>query len=97
MVLGYAALQAHLREHPVAGRPIDGYTPAQRCFLAWGQLWAAKVNEGALRQNLPVDGHPPGVYRMAAPSQHQSAFHEALGIRAGDRMWLDPDQRVKLW
>ena len=66
-------------------------------ILAWAQLWAAKVNEGALRQLLPVDGHPPGVYRMAAPSQHEPAYYEAFGIRAGDRMWLAPGDRVTIW
>ena len=95
--MGYAALQEHLREHPEANRTIDGFTPPQRCFLAWGQLWADKMNEGAMRQILPVDGHPPGVYRMAAPSQHEKAFYEAFGIRAGDRMWLDPNDRVTIW
>ena len=97
VALGYAALQQHLREHPEANRSIDGFTPPQRCFLAWGQLWADKANEGAMRQLLPVDGHPPGVYRMAAPSQHEKAFYEAFGIRAGDRMWLDADDRVTIW
>ena len=50
VALGYAALQEHLRDHPEANRTIDGFTPPQRCFLAWGQLWADKANEGALRQ-----------------------------------------------
>lgn len=59
-------------------------------------LRAAKANEGAMRQILPVDPHPPGVYRMAAPSQHEQAFYEAFGIRAGDRMWLDPKDRVRI-
>ncbi len=76
---------------------VKDVTPPQRCFLAWAQLWADKVNEGALRQNLPVDGHPPGVYRMAAPSQHEKAFYEAFAIRAGDRMWLDANDRVTIW
>ena len=97
VALGYAALQEHLREHPDANRTVDGFTPSQRCFLAWGQLWAAKANEGAMRQNLPTDSHPPGVYRMAAPSQHEKGFYEAFGIRAGDRMWLDPGERVTIW
>jgi putative endopeptidase len=97
VALGYAALQEHLREHPAANRTIDGFTPSQRCFLAWGQLWAAKANEGAMRQTLPTDGHPPGVYRMAAPSQHEKDFYEAFGIRAGDRMWLDPNHRITIW
>ena len=38
-----------------------------------------------------------GVYRMAAPAQHEKAFYEAFGIRAGDRMWLDPSDRVTIW
>jgi predicted metalloendopeptidase len=97
VALGYAALREHLRDHPGANRTIDGFTPPQRCFLAWAQLWADKTNEGAMRQLLPVDGHPPGVYRMAAPSQHEKAFYEAFGIRAGDRMWLDPSERVTIW
>ncbi|MFO1414182.1 MAG: M13 family metallopeptidase [Burkholderiales bacterium] len=95
--LGYAALQAHLRDHPEANRSVDGFTPSQRCFLAWAQLWADKMNEGVMRQLLPVDGHPPGVYRMAAPAQHEKGFYEAFGIRPGDRMWLDPQQRVTIW
>ena len=97
VALGYAALQEHLREHPAAARTIDGFTPSQRCFLAWAQLWAAKANEGAMRQSLPTDAHPPGVYRMAAPSQHEKGFYEAFGIRAGDRMWLAPSDRVTIW
>ncbi|MFO1313051.1 MAG: M13 family metallopeptidase [Burkholderiales bacterium] len=97
VALGYAALQEHLREHPEENRAVDGFTPSQRCFLAWAQLWADKVNEGALRQILPVDGHPRGIYRMAAPSQHEKAFYEAFGIRAGDRMWLDVRDRVTIW
>jgi predicted metalloendopeptidase len=97
IALGYAALQQHLREYPDANRTIDGFTPSQRCFIAWAQLWPDKTNEGAMRQILPVDPHPPGVYRMAAPSQHEQAFYEAFGIRAGDRMWLDPSDRVTIW
>jgi predicted metalloendopeptidase len=97
VAFGYAALQEHLREHPEANRTLDGFTPPQRCFLAWAQLWADKMNEGVMRQLLPVDGHPPGVYRMAAPSQHEKGFYDAFGIRAGDRMWLDASDRVTIW
>jgi predicted metalloendopeptidase len=55
------------------------------------------MNEGAMRQSLPTDGHPPGLYRMPVPSQHEKAFYEAVGIREGDRMWLDPSGRVNIW
>lgn len=97
VALGYAALQSHLRDTPADNRTIEGFTPPQRCFLAWAQLWADKMNEGAMRQNLPTDGHPPGIYRMAAPAQHEKGFYDAFGIRSGDRMWLDPNDRVAIW
>ena len=50
-----------------------------------------------MRQIRPIDGCPSGVYRMEAPSQHESALYEAFGIRASDRMWLDPSDRVTIW
>ena len=95
--LAHAALARHLRSHPKDNRTIDGLTPMQRCYLTWGQAWADKSNEGWLKQVLPVDGHPPGVYRMLAPPQHERSFYDAFGIRAGDPMWLDPKNRVAIW
>ena len=95
--LAQSALQKYLRAHPKENRKIDGMSPSQRCHLAWAQMWADKSNEGYLRQILPVDGHPPGVYRMLAPSQHDRSFYEAFGIRAGDAMWFDPKNRVAIW
>ncbi len=95
--LAHAALQRHLRAHPKENRKLEGLSPSQRCHLAWAQMWADKSNEGWLRQTLPVDGHPPGVYRMLAPAQHDRSFYEAFGIRAGDPMWFDPKNRVAIW
>jgi putative endopeptidase len=46
---------------------------------------------------LPVDGHPPGLYRMLAPSQHDRSYYEAFGIKSGDAIWLDPKDRVSIW
>ena len=95
--LAHAALQRYLRAHPNENRKIDGMSPSQRCHLAWAQMWADKSNEGWLRQTLPVDGHPPGLYRMLAPSQHEKGFYEAFGIKAGDPMWLPEKDRVAIW
>lgn len=95
--LAHAALQRHLRANPNDNRTIDGMNPSQRCHLAWAQMWADKSNEGWLRQTLPVDGHPPGLYRMLAPSQHDRSFYEAFGIKAGDVMWLPETDRARIW
>jgi len=95
--LAHAALQRYLLANPNENRQIDGMSPSQRCHLAWAQVWADKSNEGWLRQTLPVDGHPPGLYRMLAPSQHDLSFYEAFGITAGDAMWLPETDRVHIW
>jgi len=88
---------AHLEESPELNVEIDGLSQAQRCFIAWAQVWADKANEGWLRQITAMDPHPPGRYRARAPSQHESAFYEAFGIRRGDSMWLAPEDRVSIW
>lgn len=94
---GYSALKGYLKEHPEAVKVIDGLTLEQRCFLAWGQLWSDKTNEGYLKQVTATDPHPPGVYRMTAPSQHEKGFYETFGIKPGDPMWLDEKDRVRIW
>lgn len=95
--LGHAALRKYLRDHPEKDRRIDGLSQDQRCFLTWAQVWADKSNEGWLKQVLPTDPHPPGLYRMLAPSQHEATFYEAFTISKGDPMWLDESLRVRIW
>jgi putative endopeptidase len=95
--LAYEALQEYLKKNPQANKKIDGYTPEQRCFIAWSQLWATKTNEGFLRQITLTDGHPTGAYRGFAPFQHEDGFFKAFGIKPGDPMWLDEKDRVKIW
>ena len=97
LTLAYDALNKHLKAHPQEDRKIDGLTPQQRCFAAWAQNWADKKQEGVLKQEALTDGHPPGSYRMFAPAQSVSGFYDAYGIKPGDRMWLDPKDRVSIW
>ncbi len=94
----YGALQKFLKQHPEENRKIDGFTPEQRCFIAWGQAWASsKTLEGVTRQLAATDPHPPNKYRAFAPAQHTLGFYRAFGIRSGDPMWLPPKNRVTIW
>ncbi len=97
VMLGYEALQTRLKAHPEDNRRIDGFTPQQRCFLAWAQNWADKMHPGLLRMLAASDPHPPGVYRMVAPTRNLTGFYDAFGVRPGDRMWIAPEQRVDIW
>lgn len=95
--LAYQGLLAYLKEHPEANRKIDGYTPQQRCFIAWAQLWAGKSREGLVRQLVETDAHSFAPYRTFAPSQHEAGFFTAFDIEPGDTMWRDEKDRVKIW
>ncbi|MDM9584834.1 M13 family metallopeptidase [Nostoc sp. GT001] len=95
--LAYEALEQYLKKNPQANKKIDGYTPQQRCFIAWSRLWGDKYQEGFLRQITATDPHPPGGYRGFAPLQHEEGFFKAFGIKPGDPMWLDEKDRVKIW
>jgi predicted metalloendopeptidase len=97
VMLGYEALQAYLQAHPDENRKIDGFTPQQRCFLAWAQNWADKMHPDLLRTLAASDPHPPGRYRMIAPSRNLQGFYDAFSVRPGDAMWIDPAKRVDIW
>jgi putative endopeptidase len=82
------------------GRPapiIDGFTGDQRFFLGWAQVWAGMSREDAARQLLLTDPHSPDSIRGSAPLRNIDAFYTAFGVKPGDKMWLDPDKRVKIW
>jgi putative endopeptidase len=80
------------REPPV----IDGLTGTQRVFLGWGQVWRMVTREAEQIRRLAIDPHSPPEFR-ANVVRNLDEFHEAFGVTDGDAMWLDPDQRVRIW
>lgn len=93
------ALEALQRSLEAGARPglIDGFTPEQRFFLAWAQIWRTLYRPAALERQITVGPHPPGSVRAFAPLRNLAAFHEAFGVRAGDALWLPPEQRALIW
>jgi putative endopeptidase len=90
----YDAYHASLggREAPV----IDGLTGDQRFFLAYAQTWATKMRDEALRQRIATDGHAPGMYR-ALTVRNLDAWYSAFDVQQGQRLYLAPEQRVRVW
>lgn len=95
LVIAHRAYRASLKgaEPPV----MDGLTGDQRFFAGWAQAWRAKTRDEALRQQVMVDPHPPDSVRAVAPLAHVPAFYQAFGVKAGDKLFLPPDQRVRIW
>jgi putative endopeptidase len=76
---------------------IDGTTGAQRFFIGWAQVWRSKEREEHLRRMLVTRPHSPARYRVQGVLRNFAPFHEAWGVRAGDGMYLPPEERVNIW
>ena len=92
----YEGLQIFLEKN---GRPgeIDGYTPEQRFFLSWGTIWRTKMRDEALKNLIMTDTHAPGMYRAYMPLKNVDAFYTAFDVKKGDNMYLEPEDRVRIW
>jgi predicted metalloendopeptidase len=81
------------KEAPV----INGFTGDQRFFIGFAQIWRTKFRDEALRQQLLTNPHSPGMYRAYVPLINNDAFDAAFGIKEGDKMYVAPADRVKIW
>ncbi len=76
---------------------IDGFTPDQRFFLGFAQVWR-EVNKPELAQTrVRVDPHSPPNYRVNGTLSHFDPFYKAFNIKPGDAMHLSPEQQVRIW
>ena len=75
----------------------DGFTPAQKLFLSWSFIWQQKARDETTAQRLAVDVHSPNEFRANQTARNVDAFHEAFGTTESDLMWLDPQERVRIW
>lgn len=92
----FDGLQLYLKAHGNPGL-IDGFTPEQRFFISWATVWRTKSRDEAIKSQVKTDPHSPGMYRAYVPIQNVDAFYEAFGIKSGDKMYVSPDKRVKIW
>ena len=92
----YDGLQLHLKAQGNPGL-IDGFTPEQRFFISWATVWRTKSRDEAIKSQVKTDPHSPGMYRAYVPIQNVDAFYDAFSIKKGDKMYVDPDKRVKIW
>jgi putative endopeptidase len=94
--LAYSALMATLAQEPAAAATeIDGYTPAQRYFLAFGQVWCQNVREAAARSRALTDPHSPGEWRVNGSVQNFDEFGKAFNCKKGAPMY--PENSCRVW
>lgn len=93
--IAYAALQKALEGKP---KPvIDGFTPEQRFFLAWAQIWRQNITPQNQMLRINTDPHSPGRWRTNGPLANMPEFAQAFGCKAGDPMVRPEAVRATLW
>jgi putative endopeptidase len=96
LAVAYAAYQKSLEGKP-RPRVIEGFTPEQRFFLGYAQIWAQNIRPEAARLRVATDPHPLGRFRVNGPLSNMPAFAEAFQCKAGDAMVRPADKRCQIW
>ena len=95
MTLAYHAYT--LTEEFKSNKTIEGYTPAQRFFIAYAQLWKMNYTDAELKNRIANDPHSPAKYRVNGPLLNCEEFFNAFDVKEGDKMRNSTQKMVKIW
>jgi predicted metalloendopeptidase len=93
----YDGFLRYLRENNMNPGLVDGLTAKQRFFMSWATIWRVKYRDEALRTQVLTNQHAPGMYRANGPVSNMMEFYEAFGVKPGDKLFRDENDRVKIW
>lgn len=78
-------------------KKIDGFTPDQRFFLSWAQIWRSNTVPEYASQLILTDPHSPGEARSNAPISNMDSWYRAFDVKPGDQMYKPENERIKIW
>ncbi len=84
-------------EQAKKGEKIDGYTPEQRFFMSWAQIWRGATRPEAQLQYIMTDPHSPGIWRCNGPVSNHDAWYQAFSIGQDAKMYKSDQDRIKIW
>ncbi len=93
--IAFQAFKNATKDAPLG--PVDGFTPEQRFFLAYANVWAGNVRDEEIRNRTKSDPHSLGRWRVNGALPHIDAWYEAFGITEKDPLFIPKDQRVNIW
>jgi putative endopeptidase len=76
---------------------IDGFTPDQRFFLSWAQVWRGNILPESAAQLIKTDPHSPGEYRTIGAPVNMDAWYNAFDVKPGDKLYKKPEGRIRMW
>lgn len=92
--IAYTALQKVLTGNE---KPIDGFTPDQRFFLAYAHLWAQNIRDKEIARRTKEDVHSIGRFRVLGPLRNMPEFYKAFDVKPGQFMYLPENERAVIW
>ncbi len=93
--IAYQALKNAMKKNPI--KEIDGFTPEQRFFISYGFIWAQNIREESIRHQTLNDPHSLNLYRVNGALPHIDAWYEAFDIKEGDKLYVSPENRARIW
>jgi len=76
---------------------IDGFTPDQRFFLSWAQVWRGNILPESAAQLIKTDPHSPGEYRTIGAPVNMDSWYKAFDVKPGDKLYKKPEDRIRMW
>lgn len=95
LTIAYHAYQ--LTQEYKSNKSVEGFTPAQRFFIAYAQLWKVNYTEAELKKRVATDPHSPGMYRVNGPLMNCPEFFDAFQVKQGDKMRNSETKVAKIW
>ncbi len=93
--IAFEALQRRLRKNPELNKKIDGFTPEQRFFLSWAQIWRGNNREPEIRRRISIDPHSPNVFRGSIPVMNHEKFDSSFVELSKVKKGLD--KKIFIW
>jgi putative endopeptidase len=96
LIIAYHALQKSMKgdNRP---EPIDGFTPEQRFFLSYANVWRQVIRDQELMRRVKEDPHSPGLFRVNGAVFNINEFYEAFDIDPNDKLYRAPEVRPTIW
>ena len=80
-----------------SNKTLDGFTPDQRFFLSFAQIWRGLQRPEAAAQQIQTDPHSPGQFRTNGPITNVDAWYKAFNVQPGDKLYKKPEDRIRIW
>ena len=93
--IAYRAFENRMKQEPL--KTVEGFTPAQRFFLAYARVWASNTTPEFTAQIVNSDVHSPNRIRVMAALPMIDKWYDAFGIKAGDKMFVAKEKRAQVW